>query len=122
MRNKWFNFVLLLMYSALVFYVSAQSHIKEPIQFRNSDKLYHLLEYGVYGMLMLNFLKDMSIKKLVLWTIIISAVFAASDEFHQSFVPNRDPSVFDWIFDVIGIYIGTKIYIFGGKKWLKLRL
>jgi VanZ family protein len=38
--------------------------------------------------------------------VMLGALFAASDEWHQSFVPGRDPSVWDFTADVLGIVVG----------------
>ena len=42
----------LLAYLGMIFVLSAQPHLKPPIQFENSDKLYHLAEYGGLGLLL----------------------------------------------------------------------
>ena len=44
----------------------------------------------------------------MLWLAAMLAVaYAASDEFHQSFVPNRHPSPLDILIDSIGIASAT---------------
>lgn len=37
-----------------------------------------------------------------LWTGLIIALYAASDELHQFLVPGRTPDVFDWLADIGG--------------------
>lgn len=37
-----------------------------------------------------------------LWAFLLTAVYAAGDEFHQSFVPGRNPSIIDVFIDVAG--------------------
>lgn len=37
-----------------------------------------------------------------LMAVAFSSVYGLSDEFHQSYVPGRSPSVSDWIVDTIG--------------------
>ncbi|MCO5222027.1 MAG: VanZ family protein [Thermomicrobiales bacterium] len=39
--------------------------------------------------------------------VLISALYGVSDEFHQSFVPNRDSDVHDLIVDCIGAVFGS---------------
>jgi VanZ family protein len=41
--------------------------------------------------------------------LLASALFAASDEFHQSFVKSRTPSVRDVLLDVAGAFLGLLI-------------
>lgn len=53
------------------------------------------------------------------WKILVAigSLFAASDEWHQSFIPGRDASVLDWISDCVGI-LGTLFLI---HKFISLR-
>lgn len=120
--NRYVNFILLFCYSALIFYLSSKPYLKPPAEFWSADKFYHFFEYGLYGMLMINFLKDFKLNRILILSIILGSLYAASDEIHQYFVPNRHASVIDWIFDVIGVYLGTKLYLYGGKRWLGLQL
>lgn len=39
------------------------------------------------------------------------AAYALSDEWHQSFVPGRDASVFDLAVDVLGVLGGLRVYV-----------
>lgn len=41
-------------------------------------------------------------KNAALWAILFSILYGASDEFHQSFTPGREPRVRDVFFDTIG--------------------
>ena len=77
-------------------------------------KLAHLTEYAILAMLLWRALRSgtgwqakMSI--LVFLTWIACAIFAASDEFHQSFVPSRTSSPIDVMIDVTGALIGLAI-------------
>jgi VanZ family protein len=49
-----------------------------------------------------------------------AAAYAASDEFHQSFVPSRQGQVTDWLFDVVGATLGLLgLWLLGRwrKRW-----
>ena len=77
-------------------------------------KLAHLTEYAILAALLWRALRGgtrwqakMSI--LVFFTWIACAIFAASDEFHQSFVPSRTSSPIDVMIDVTGALIGLAI-------------
>ena len=79
-------------------------------------KLGHLTEYAVLAMLLWRALRSgtrwqmrMSISFLV--AALASAIFAASDEFHQSFVPSRTASPNDVMIDVLGALIGLTICV-----------
>jgi VanZ family protein len=79
-------------------------------------KLGHLTEYAILAALLWRALRSgtawkwkMSIVFAVAWAG--CAIFAASDEFHQSFVPSRTSSLHDVIIDVCGALIGLTICI-----------
>ena len=38
--------------------------------------------------------------------IVAGALYGATDEWHQSFVPGRDASVLDWLADLCGVTLG----------------
>lgn len=62
----------------------------------------HLFEYFVFGVLLFRAVRAPAEGWTVRWAataLFLAAVFAASDEFHQSFVPSRGPSVWDVLLD-----------------------
>lgn len=76
--------------------------------FRNFDKYMHFLIFGFLGM---NLSRAFAGQhrwfrlgdKWIYCTLLVGAVFAALDEWHQSFVPGRDPDSLDWAFDLFGV-------------------
>src|SRR5437667_8950468 len=52
------NWLPVLLYLVVIFTLSAQPHLRAPIEFQNSDKLYHLMEYGGLGLLMARALRS----------------------------------------------------------------
>jgi len=48
----------------------------------------------------------------VLWSAAFSLLYAASDEYHQSFVPGRGPSVLDVMIDSVGIALASWFFWF----------
>ena len=84
-------------------------------------KLAHLTEYAILAALLWRALRGgtrwqvkMSILFFVAW--IACAIFAASDEFHQSFVPSRTSSPIDVMIDVTGALIGLAICLAFGMR------
>jgi VanZ family protein len=76
-------------------------------------KLAHIIEYAILAALLwramrgtLTATRTFAITALVLFA---SVLFAASDEFHQCFVPARTPSVRDVMIDTCGAAIGLTI-------------
>ena len=115
--NVTMAWIFVAFYSGLIFYLSSMPHLKEPISFYSSDKFYHFFEYGFYGFLMINALLKSGVKKrVILFALIISSLYGASDEIHQAFVPNRTPDIRDWIFDTIGAYLGIVFYLLLRRK------
>ena len=109
-----------LLYALLIFGLSS---IRTPQVYElknfNIDKLLHLVEYfGLALVLSRSFLKATSLKKNIIFWIIIAFGFiiAMSDEFYQSFVPGRQSSVYDFMADVIGVAVGTWVYLRKAKR------
>jgi VanZ family protein len=74
-------------------------------------KLGHLTEYAILAMLLWRALRSgtrwqMKMSILFLVAALASVIFAASDEFHQSFVPSRTASPNDVMIDICGALIG----------------
>ena len=69
-------------------------------------KLAHLTEYFVLGLLLFRAIRSGSIERRSLrWamvSLILVALFAAGDEFHQMFVASRGPSIIDVAIDTTG--------------------
>jgi len=42
--------------------------------------------------------------------ILVGAAYGALDEWHQSLVPGRDPSVGDWVADAVGVVLGFLLF------------
>ena len=77
-------------------------------------KLGHLTEYAILAMLLWRALRSgtrWQVKMSILFLVaaLASAIFAASDEFHQSFVPSRTASPTDVMIDICGTLIGLSI-------------
>ena len=74
-------------------------------------KLGHFSEYFVLALLLMralrNEIRNESIRRPLLLSIVFTILYAASDEFHQSFVPSRSASVFDVMIDTTGGICGT---------------
>jgi VanZ family protein len=77
-------------------------------------KLGHLTEYAILAMLLWRALRSgtrwqMKMSILFLVAALACAIFAASDEFHQSFVPSRTPSPHDVMIDICGAFLGLAV-------------
>ena len=103
-----------LAYLGVIFVLSAQPHLKPPIQFENSDKLYHLAEYGGLGLLLGRAVRASGRfqggLQVGLVALCLGIVVATCDELFQSTVPGRECSGFDLMADTIGLAIAQFVY------------
>ena len=77
-------------------------------------KLGHISEYAIFALLLWRALRsgmNLRIKMSLLFVAVWLAcgIFAAGDEFHQSFVPSRTASLLDVMIDLSGAFIGLAI-------------
>jgi VanZ family protein len=74
-------------------------------------KIGHFTEYAILAALLWRGLRgtftSLNIGAITCATFLITAAFAASDEFHQSFVPTRTASAHDVIIDCIGALVAV---------------
>lgn len=77
-------------------------------------KAAHFTEYAILaGTLILHFyIRNKKRKKLILYPIILSAMYAATDEFHQLFVPGRSCEIKDVLLDTAGAATGALLCYF----------
>jgi hypothetical protein len=115
--RRWVFYIFpLLGYAALIFYESSQSRwLFEPPDFFSSDKVWHLLEYGIFGVLLARIIDEYgfspSIQKKMVWVLVISFFYGLSDEFHQWFIPGRFATLGDVLADTLGGGIGGFIFL-----------
>lgn len=83
-----------------------------PLVTSISDKLLHICEYGVFGFLVYRALRMQGkfrgiARHAALAAIILAALYGASDEVHQLYVPGRSAEVLDWTADASGAILGV---------------
>jgi VanZ family protein len=87
-------------------------------------KCAHVIEYAIFALLLWRALRNTPVigaKMLVVFgaVVLACALFAASDEFHQTFVKSRTPSLRDVLLDIAGAILGLLV---GGQlrtPWLQ---
>lgn len=90
-------------YMGIIFVLSAQPKLPTPPGLLGWDKFQHYLAYMVMGLLLIRAAYGMPL------ALIIGAAYAASDEYHQSFVPGRNMDVRDWLADVAGLLVALAV-------------
>lgn len=102
---KKVHFIIpVVLWSAFIFYLSSLQ-FKDQGNIPGLDKIVHFIEYFVLSMLVYRMIfGGIRIEKKMAGYFTLSAIiiFAVSDEFHQSFVPTREVSLFDILSDTIG--------------------
>jgi VanZ family protein len=77
-------------------------------------RVVHFIEYSILGALLIRaFLYSglkLNVIKLTMLSVMLIALFAASDEWHQTFVPGRSGKSDDALFDVFSSLIGIYLY------------
>ena len=60
-------------------------------------------------------------KNKIIYTVIIGAIYAISDEFHQSFIPGRSGQASDVFLDTLGTTVGGLLILLIIKTVKKLK-
>ena len=88
----------------LIFFLSSQSSLPAVLLFSGADLLAHAAIYGVLCAFLARSLTPPRVttwKRIFLLTILVT-VYGITDEYHQSFVPDRDASAWDILADGLG--------------------
>lgn len=73
-----------------------------------ADKAAHLFLYGVLGwQVMRGAQRAGGSRRNVLVAVAAAMLFAALDEWHQGWLPRREPEMMDWVADVVGLFLGA---------------
>jgi VanZ family protein len=114
-RHAFFYGGPVLAYAALIFFLSSLPTFPEEIpSFIGFDKITHFLEYYFFACLLYRWFSSTDRYRkqrcVLLMTILIGTAYALGDEWHQSFIPGRDASLWDALFDATGVGTGAVTY------------
>ncbi len=97
-------------YVGLIFSLSSL-HTGGPSLFPNMDKVEHLLEYGLLGLLLGRAFRFAVGGRRGLWwavgTVLVGSAIGALDELYQAFVPGRSSDVRDWLTDSMALLLAV---------------
>ena len=98
-------------WAVLIFVFSSLPGSTIPSPFFSADKVFHLGVYAVLGYLVAGALDyhGWTRRTLVLLALLLCLLYGVSDEIHQTFVPDRTPSIIDVAADTVGSFIGIVI-------------
>jgi VanZ family protein len=118
LRSTVYYWAPVILYAGIIFGLSSVSAVPEMP--KNSDKILHFIEYFLFAFLLWRaFARERT------WSLetgrfiiiaLIGSLYAASDEIHQSYVPGRYASIYDWFTDVAGI-LGMLTLMVIRLKW-----
>ena len=105
--------------AGLIFCASSRSNVVATGVTRIDDKFAHFAVYGLLGTLACRIAPRGKFAALGAWLLV--ALYAASDEWHQSFVPGRFADLGDWIADTLGAAVAIGLYVRWGwyRQWLE---
>ncbi len=114
------------MYAGLIFLLSSLPPFPDdPIPFVGYDKLAHLVEYVLFGMLMCRWFSNARAPRIrrhaALLTVLLGLCYGVSDEWHQSFIPGRVASAWDVLFDTLGVVTAALAYPLTMKRYPALQ-
>ncbi len=75
-------------------------------------KAAHMFEYFVLNILFFIVLARTVKRISPKWSFVFTAIYAASDEIHQAFVPGRACQFTDWLIDCTGAILGLLLCLF----------
>lgn len=110
-----------LIWMALIFWASSFHTLRaSPVNWQDFviRKLAHFFEYAILFVLLFRAFKNTSklpLAKIYLLSFIISFLYAATDEFHQTLVNGRSGMIRDVFIDTIGVLAGLTLV----KKFAK---
>lgn len=110
-------------YCVLIFVLSAQPDLQVPKPFEDSDKLAHLCLYaglgGVWARAVRAQWPGWTALQVLLVTLLFTAGYGASDEWHQAYVPGRFADLRDIWADGVGGVLGGQCYLFVWRRSLQ---
>lgn len=116
--QKHLDIFALVSYCGLIYWLSDQSRLPNPIQFEDVDKVQHFAAYFVMGLFAWRALAHWALpRNMLLWLSCgFCSVYGVTDEWHQSFVIGRDASSLDWLADTTGgLIAGVSYYLYSRK-------
>lgn len=108
--SSWF---VVVMYAAFIFALSSLSHppLISEIPWQVPDWLFHAVEYSLFGYFLVKAFNDsfqfQSRFLLLVITVLFGTLYGLTDEWHQSFVPERQAAIHDVVADAIGVLVGA---------------
>jgi hypothetical protein len=117
--NQIVRWAAVVAWMGLIFFLSAQPRLPRVMPLglpQIQDVVGHFIVYAVLAVLLWWALRGAGMRRPLLWALAVTVLYSLTDEFHQSFVPNRHPDVFDLATDLAGAVTALLI-----ARWLGAR-
>ena len=112
-------------YAGAIFYFSSLSHplpsvfmkfaLFREVEKYHTDWVIHAVEYAFFGALLIQAIALTFVNRSLAWVagaaFLAGALYGVSDEWHQSFVPYRQCSLYDAGADSIGVLTGIFVWM-----------
>ncbi len=109
----WLPVVL---YALLILYLSSLPIKIRQIPFRNYDKVFHMMEYGLFALLWYRAIRVTGVRVSFMGpgvlTFLVCALFGVLDEIYQIFTPYRISDLYDVAADSAGSLFGVIAAVF----------
>jgi VanZ family protein len=106
------------LYAALILFVGSRPRLHSPITFPMWDKVAHVGEYGLLGLL--GYTALASRDRRGLWrpalVLVLGLAWGGLDEWIQAHTPGRESTFTDWLADAAGILIGIGVGAYLGSR------
>lgn len=114
--RRWWIWILPISLASAIIWLSSRSSYPMDVSLPPPwDKLAHASAFGALAFafdLALRFsIRGLPMYRRHLFVLVFVMVFAASDEWHQRFVPNRSCDIFDWLADMVGAILALKLAV-----------
>jgi VanZ family protein len=129
-KSKLLAWLLVVGWMAIIYAFSAQAHSGEITEAVLGPanllvrKAAHMTEYCILYILLRHAFLLTDARKSSFWPFLIAALYAATDEYHQIFVPGRSATVSDVLIDSMGACAGwffTTYFVVLRSFWSKTR-
>ncbi|HQQ67271.1 MAG TPA: VanZ family protein [Candidatus Cloacimonadota bacterium] len=116
--NKKGYLYLSLLWMLLIWLVSSIPSKDLPsVNLWSSDKLAHILVYLIWGLLVSTYLRKRNVgTQVYLGIFVLMWISAALDEYHQSYIPGRSVSVYDFFANSLGLLSALFTGLYKKKK------
>jgi VanZ family protein len=111
-RPSWWIYIAPFIVMAVIFGFSSRSQLPDLDGGRDFQNVVgHFVVYAALGATLTLLFRSLgwSARRALLFAIVISTLYGVSDEFHQSFVPNRNVDAKDVLDDFLGATSGSLV-------------